>query len=88
VAQACDRHLAAALTVLQPEWAIGIGGFAERRLHDVLESDEVDSALARRAAIAQILHPSPASPAANRGWSDAVDRTLAQLGVPSNAAGG
>ena len=31
--------------------------------------------------VAQILHPSPASPAANRGWSDAVDRTLAQLGV-------
>jgi single-strand selective monofunctional uracil DNA glycosylase len=32
--------------------------------------------------VAQVLHPSPASPAANRGWADAVDRTLAQLGVP------
>jgi single-strand selective monofunctional uracil DNA glycosylase len=82
VAEACDRHLAAALTALQPEWAIGVGGFAERCLRTVLQSDRVDSAFARRVKVAQILHPSPASPAANRGWSEAVDRTLAQLGVP------
>jgi single-strand selective monofunctional uracil DNA glycosylase len=82
VSDACDHHLAAALTALHPEWAIGIGAFAERRLRTVLESNRVDSAFARRVKVAQILHPSPASPAANRGWSDAVDRTLAQLGVP------
>jgi single-strand selective monofunctional uracil DNA glycosylase len=82
VTQACDRHLAAALSALQPEWAIGIGGFAERCLRSVLQGDGVDSALARRIRVAQILHPSPASPAANRGWSDAVDRAIAQLGVP------
>lgn len=81
VEAACDRHLAAALTALQPEWAIGIGGFAERCLHGVLEGDLVDSALARRTRIAQILHPSPASPAANRGWSEAVDRKLGELGL-------
>jgi len=82
VAQACDRHLAAALAALQPEWAIGVGAFAERCLRALLEGDGVDSALARRIRVAQILHPSPASPAANRGWADAVDRALAQLGVP------
>jgi single-strand selective monofunctional uracil DNA glycosylase len=82
VARACDRHLAAALSALQPEWAIGVGAFAKRCLRRVLEGDQVDSALARGMKVAQILHPSPASPAANRGWSDAVDRTLAQLGVP------
>ncbi|HEU5294251.1 MAG TPA: uracil-DNA glycosylase family protein [Burkholderiaceae bacterium] len=82
VTQACDRHLAAALSALQPEWAIGVGTFAERCLRTVLQGDGVASALARRMKVAQILHPSPASPAANRGWSDAVDRTLGQLGVP------
>ena len=82
VADACDRHLATALAALQPEWAIGVGAFAERCLRTVLQGDRVDSAFARRVKVAQILHPSPASPAANRGWSDAVDRTLAQLGVP------
>lgn len=80
--QACDRHLAAALAALQPDWAIGVGAFAERRLRVVLEGDGVDPALARSVKVAQILHPSPASPAANRGWADAVDRRLAQLGVP------
>jgi single-strand selective monofunctional uracil DNA glycosylase len=81
VIDACDRHLAAALAALEPEWAIGVGGFAERALRAVLESDRVDSALARRIKVAHILHPSPASPPANRGWMEAVDRELARLGV-------
>lgn len=81
VEAACDRHLAAALGALQPQWAIGVGGFAERCLRHVLEGPHVDSALARRIQVAQILHPSPASPAANRGWSEAVDRKLEELGV-------
>lgn len=78
---ACDRHLARALTALAPDWAIGIGAFAERRLRAVVEGPELDSDLARRIRVAQVLHPSPASPAANRGWTEAVERTLAQLGV-------
>ena len=78
---ACNTHLAAALSALQPQWAIGIGGFAERCLRGVLQGSQVDGALARRVRVAQILHPSPASPAANRGWSEAVDRTLEPLGL-------
>ena len=83
VAAACDRHLATALSALQPDWAIGIGGFAERRLRSVLEGDPVDSALARRVQVTQVLHPSPASPAANRGWAEAVDAKLAAIGLGS-----
>jgi single-strand selective monofunctional uracil DNA glycosylase len=83
---ACDRHLAAALAALAPEFAIGIGGFAEKRLRAVLEGDLVDGALARGIRIGQILHPSPASPAANRGWEEAAERQLAALGVPGFAA--
>lgn len=86
---ACDRHLAAALLALSPAWAIGIGGFAMKRLQKVahptspssLALDESDRAHLARIKIAQILHPSPASPAANRGWQPAVDATLSQLGV-------
>lgn len=78
---ACDEHLARAIEALQPQWAIGIGGFAEKRLQRVLQSGAVESALARRVRVAQILHPSPASPAANRGWASAVDLRLAELGV-------
>ena len=71
---ACDAHLRETLAALDPEWAIGIGGFAAKRLAAVLPAGSP-------IRVAQILHPSPASPAANRGWSEAVDRTLAQLGV-------
>jgi len=71
---ACDEHLREAIAATGPRWAIGIGGFATRRLRQVLG----DCGPVR---IGQVLHPSPASPAANRGWSEAVDRALAELGV-------
>jgi single-strand selective monofunctional uracil DNA glycosylase len=87
VERACDLHLARALAALAPEWAIGVGGYAERRLRTVLQGDAVDGALARSIRIGQILHPSPASPAANRGWTEAVDARLAELGVPVPASG-
>lgn len=70
---ACDTHLREAIAALAPEWAIGIGGFAAKRLTQALGEGGP--------RIAQILHPSPASPAANRGWAEAVDRTLGELGV-------
>jgi hypothetical protein len=53
----------------------------DRRLRALLESDRIDGAVGRTIRIGQILHPSPASPAANRGWADAVDARLAELGV-------
>ena len=78
---ACDRHLAAALAALAPQWAIGVGAFAEKRVRAVLEGDLIDGALARKIRVGQILHPSPASPAANRGWEAAAEKQLAALGV-------
>jgi single-strand selective monofunctional uracil DNA glycosylase len=79
---ACDRHLAVALRVLQPEWAIGIGGFAEKRIRAVLQGDLLDSEQARHTQAGCVLHPSPASPLANRGWAEAAEKQLAELGVP------
>lgn len=81
VYRACDRHLARALSALAPQWAIGVGGFAEKRLQTVLQSDLMDGGEARSIQVGQILHPSPASPAANRGWLEAVESRLVQLGV-------
>jgi single-strand selective monofunctional uracil DNA glycosylase len=81
VEAACDDHLAAALAALRPQWAIGVGGFAERCLRRLLDGGRLDSATALRLQVVQILHPSPASPAANRGWAPAVERTLGGLGL-------
>jgi single-strand selective monofunctional uracil DNA glycosylase len=71
---ACDRHLHTALSLLEPQVAIGIGGFAAGRLQAV-----IGESTATR--IIQILHPSPASPAANRGWATAVNLALHEQGV-------
>ena len=71
---ACDAHLRAAIAALQPEWVIGVGGYAMKRIQAALGA-------AAPVRIDQILHPSPASPAANRGWAPQVDAQLARLGV-------
>lgn len=78
---ACDRHLARALAALAPQWAIGVGGFAERRLREVLADTPLAPGQAGTIRVGQILHPSPASPAANRGWAQAVDARLLELGA-------
>jgi single-strand selective monofunctional uracil DNA glycosylase len=69
---ACDAHLRALAETLEPEWMIGVGAWAETRIR---------AALGERVRVGRILHPSPASPAANRGWDEAVTRQLRALGV-------
>lgn len=76
--QACDEHLRRALAELAPDWAIGVGAYACKRIAAALDRRPDDGALPR---IATVLHPSPASPIANRGWAEAADRQLAALGV-------
>jgi single-strand selective monofunctional uracil DNA glycosylase len=80
---ACDRHLLAAVTALRPDWVLGVGAYArqcaERALAELRGGQPP-------LQIAQILHPSPASPAANRGWEPAVDAELERLGVFSRPA--
>jgi len=71
--EACDAHLRALLQALHPEVAVGIGAFAEKCLQRVVDDSSIK--------IARILHPSPASPAANRGWAEAASRQLVEAGV-------
>ncbi|MDT3679163.1 MAG: uracil-DNA glycosylase family protein [Burkholderiaceae bacterium] len=78
---ACDVHLRRALAALEPQWAIGIGGYAAKRLGAVLGGGQQASGEAGVVRIGQILHPSPASPLANRGWAAQVDAQLEALGV-------
>lgn len=74
---ACDAHLREAVAALAPAWVIGVGGYARARIDAALAAGP--AGLAPR--VDQILHPSPASPAANRGWEPAVDQQLERLGV-------
>lgn len=70
--EACDAHLRVVLETLQPEWCIGIGKFAEAKLKQAAPDG---------AQVGFVLHPSPASPAANRGWAEAATRQFQKLGV-------
>jgi single-strand selective monofunctional uracil DNA glycosylase len=52
---------------------VGVGGFAEARARHALAGRDLQ--------IGRILHPSPASPLANRGWAERAEAELAALGV-------
>lgn len=72
---ACDAYLGEHLRLLQPEFVVGVGGFAESCLARVVESTGLG------ARVGRVLHPSPASPAANRDWAGTATRQLREMGV-------
>jgi len=76
--EACDAHLRRVLVALEPEWLIGVGAFAEQRGRSVAET------LGLR--VGGVLHPSPASPRANRGWAGQAAGQLRDLGICGAAA--
>ncbi len=70
--EACDRALADAVEILSPDRVIGVGVYARDAARRVL-GDSV--------AIGCMLHPSPASPRANRGWAVRAEADLLAAGV-------
>ncbi len=69
---ACDKHLSELLALAKPQWAVGVGKYAQACLERVADES---------VRVTTVLHPSPASPAANRGWADAATRQLEAAGV-------
>ncbi len=69
--EVCDRALRRTVEFLRPRYAVGIGRFAEERARSALKGLDV--------AFGRITHPSPASPAANRGWERLVDEELTRI---------
>jgi single-strand selective monofunctional uracil DNA glycosylase len=70
---ACDEHLRRLVDITRPAWLVGVGAWAEARASTALAGSGV--------RVGRILHPSPASPAANRGWAQAARGQLAALGI-------
>jgi single-strand selective monofunctional uracil DNA glycosylase len=70
---ACDEALVAVVDALAPRAAVGIGAFAEDRIRRSLAHRDL--------LVGGLLHPSPASPQANRGWAAQAERQLAALGA-------
>jgi single-strand selective monofunctional uracil DNA glycosylase len=70
---ACDHHLRLVVKALQPRYVIGVGGFALKRITETFPEPGFTTGT--------ILHPSPASPAANKDWSGKAAAQLVSLGV-------
>ena len=58
--------------LLEPEWVVGIGAFAESRAREVL---------AHTVMVGRVLHPSPANPRAQKDWGGKARRELRAQGV-------
>lgn len=69
----CDAHLREVVACLEPEWLVGVGDFAAKRAVEVLEGSGVE--------VGRILHPSPASPLANRDWAGTATSQMQALGL-------
>jgi single-strand selective monofunctional uracil DNA glycosylase len=70
---ACDEALRDTVAILRPSYVVGVGAFAAERAERALAGADV--------VVGCILHPSPASPAANRGWAEVARRQLIALGI-------
>jgi single-strand selective monofunctional uracil DNA glycosylase len=68
---ACDEALREVVAILRPTHVVGVGAFAMGRAKAALGAAGV--------AIGTMLHPSPASPAANRGWAAQARRQLREM---------
>lgn len=64
----CGRALDRVVAILQPAAVVGIGRYAERRMHALAN---------KQVAVSYLPHPSPANPTANRRWPELADRALA-----------
>lgn len=71
--KACDAHLRKLVETWQPEWVVGVGAFAEKCAKRSLDGIDLN--------FGRILHPSPASPIANRGWAPQAERQMIEMGL-------
>src|SRR5690625_727968 len=70
VTRLCDWALTEVITLLEPCTLVGIGRYAEQRLRQVTQGAR---------PIEYLLHPSPASPQANKSWTSHADRLVAEF---------
>jgi single-strand selective monofunctional uracil DNA glycosylase len=71
--ESCDTALRRTIERLRPEFVVGVGRFAADRAATALKGSAIK--------LGVMPHPSPASPAANRGWAGQATRALEQLGI-------
>jgi len=71
--ESCDQALRELVEVLQPEHLVGVGAFAESCLKRVFPE--------RASEVKRMLHPSPASPVANRDFAGTAVKQMKEFGI-------
>ncbi len=71
----CNEALRSTVAYLQPDFIVGVGAFAEKQIRRAMKNSDFDGVIGR------VLHPSPASPKANRGWAPQAEAELKALGI-------
>jgi single-strand selective monofunctional uracil DNA glycosylase len=69
----CDLHLMKVLDAVTPRVVVGVGAYAEQCFRRAIGERPIE--------VIRILHPSPASPAANRNWAEKVTVQLTAAGI-------
>lgn len=82
IEQRCDAALREVIEHLGVAHIVAVGAFAERRATEAMADGGIELPVTR------ILHPSPASPAANRGWAEQVESVLEGIGALDGARSG
>jgi len=70
--EVCDAGLRELIEIIEPQWAVGIGRYAENSVKRVAEPLGLETL--------GVTHPSPANPHANRGWTPHMDAVAEQVG--------
>jgi single-strand selective monofunctional uracil DNA glycosylase len=68
----CDAYMKEVVAALRPKALVGVGDYAQKRLHSVFGDTQ---------RISSIPHPSPASPTANRGWEPLARAALQSASI-------
>lgn len=71
----CDRYLLEVVKLLEVEWLVAVGKYAENRARRALRGAEGE------VRVVSITHPSPINPAANKDWKGLATSQLAALGL-------
>lgn len=81
ISRICDKALREVVQALKPRLVCGVGGFATEKCRFVLK-DLMEKGL----LVGTMLHPSPASPLANKGWAAHAAATMQKLVAEMSAS--
>jgi len=69
----CGEFLLNLALAMNCEWVIGIGNYAESKAKKILQNTHIK--------VGKLLHPSPASPLANKGWAAMATKQMISYGL-------